>query len=116
MTVKRLDTILADLPVNETSRIYLKMDTQGFDSQVVKGAAGAMHRIVAMQSEVPGIRPLYLNEPDMLEILNLYRSLNFAPTGFFPLDFEEDGTTVTEFDVVLARFASTAQDSLCVRG
>ena len=103
--VRRLDSVFAELNLNGTPRIYLKMDTQGYDRNVVQGAVGVLDQVIAMQSELPGIRPLYPEEPDMLATLTYYRSLGFAPTGFFPLNFERDNTTVIEFDVVLARFA-----------
>jgi FkbM family methyltransferase len=105
VTVKRLDSVFSDLNFDKTAaRIYLKIDTQGFDKNVVQGAVGSLSHVVAMQSEIPGIRPLYFNQPDMIETLAYYRSLGFAPTGFFPLNLERDNTTVIEFDVVLARF------------
>jgi FkbM family methyltransferase len=105
VTVKKLDSVFSDLDFDKTPpRIYLKIDTQGYDKNVVQGAVGSLSHVVAMQSEIPGIRPLYFNQPDMIETLAYYRSLGFAPTGFFPLNLERDNTTVIEFDVVLARF------------
>jgi FkbM family methyltransferase len=67
VTVKRLDSVFPDLNFDKAApRIYLKIDTQGYDKNVVQGAVGILSHVVAMQSEVPGIRPLYFNQPDML--------------------------------------------------
>ena len=51
--VRRLDGVLADfVPDWRSRRLYLKMDTQGWDLEVLRGASGVLSSTVALQSEV----------------------------------------------------------------
>lgn len=73
----RLDEFIHKLPkINESSRIFLKMDTQGFDLEVFNGSAGCMNRIHGIQSEL-SIFPLYKDMPHYTESLDFYESNGF---------------------------------------
>jgi FkbM family methyltransferase len=103
VSVRRLDVIFSELNFQMSDPvIFLKMDTQGYDKSVVEGSVGVLGSIAAMQSELPETR-YYLGQPAMLETLAYYHSLGFDPTGFFAPGREDDGITVIEWDVVLAR-------------
>ena len=89
--VKRLDTMLDDLlKATGCSRPFLKMDTQGYDLEVFKGASGCIDRILGLQSEL-SIRPLYKGMPHYVEALQCYETagyqlfnlsvVNRVPTG-----------------------------------
>ena len=55
--VHRLDEVLAELIGPMASpRVFLKMDTQGFDGQVMEGASGCLKAIVGIQSEIRSFR------------------------------------------------------------
>jgi len=100
--VRRLDSVLQEiLPGVAAERIYLKCDTQGFDLQVVKGAAGLMRQIVGLQSEI-AVKTLYVGMPRYLESLAFYESL-----GLELMDLWLVGRTVTgeamEYDCVMKR-------------
>ncbi|MHB1232214.1 MAG: FkbM family methyltransferase [Burkholderiales bacterium] len=75
--VKRLDNVLPAL-VTEfgVSRIFLKMDTQGYDLEVFKGASGCIDMIQGIQSEL-SVQPLYKNMPHYLEALDAYEGAGF---------------------------------------
>jgi FkbM family methyltransferase len=64
-------------------RIYLKMDTQGHDLDVLDGAGSAIELVDALQSEV-AVRPIYEGVPDLPASLSRIRSLGFEPSGVFP--------------------------------
>lgn len=77
-------------------RPFLKMDTQGHDLQVARGAGEALNEFVGLQSEL-GIKPLYKGAPSYYETLQFYESRGFALTalvpnneGHFPDLFETD--------------------------
>lgn len=103
IAVRRLESVyemcLEGIP---SPRVYLKMDTQGYDVEVIRGAAGVLPKILAIQSELPGICH-YSNQPQLCEALSYYWSQGYRPTGFFPVNHELDGLTVTEWDCVLTR-------------
>lgn len=75
--VKRLDDVLPAL-VTEfgVSRIFLKMDTQGYDLEVFKGASGCTDMIQGIQSEL-SVQPIYKNMPHYLEALDAYEVAGF---------------------------------------
>ncbi len=81
--VKRLDTIfeqmMARIGVTQP-RVFLKMDTQGYDVEVVKGAVNQMGTILGLQSEI-SIMPLYSDMPHYLEALGFYESIGFCLFG-----------------------------------
>jgi FkbM family methyltransferase len=103
--VHRLDSMFEEFVDGlDEPRVFLKIDTQGFDQEVVKGAGAYMPRISGLQSEVSVI-PLYEGMPDYLDALALYRKLGFEPTGFFPIFHSPTSHHVIEFDAVLTRRA-----------
>lgn len=95
--IRRLDSF----PVVKGARIYLKMDTQGFDLEVIKGATGLLDRVVAVQTEVAFI-PLYKDVPDWQESVATFRRLGFAVSGFFSVSHDEAARLVT-CDCLLVR-------------
>lgn len=75
--VKRLDGLLPGvLPDLKDARVFLKMDTQGFDLEVFKGAQGVLERVFGLQSEL-SVRPLYRDMPHYIEALTNYESAGF---------------------------------------
>jgi FkbM family methyltransferase len=83
-------------------RVYLKIDTQGYDQRVIAGGARSLARITALQTEL-SLSSLYQAAPSMIDALSHVQSLGFAPTAFFPVSFEADGVHVCEFDCVMVR-------------
>lgn len=85
------------------ARLFLKMDTQGFDLEVLAGAGPeALRSVVALQSEV-SLVPTYVGAPRWLEALARYEALGFQVTGLFPVWHDPDTGRVVEFDAVLVR-------------
>lgn len=64
-------------------RPFLKMDTQGFDLFVLKGAGPVLSRFVGFQSEL-SIRRLYQDAVDFREALTFYQSLGFDLSALVP--------------------------------
>lgn len=98
--VRRLDAVLDDC-VSPGANVFLKLAVQGWDLEVLAGAAGCMSRIKAIQSIV-SVVPLYEGMPTWLESLQYMRDLGFTPTGMFPV-LHYDTLHVAEFDVVMVR-------------
>jgi FkbM family methyltransferase len=71
VSIRKLDTIW-DEHVSARSRVYLKLDTQGFEKEVLDGAARSFPRVQAVQLEM-SIEPLYEGTPllpDMIRLMN----------------------------------------------
>ena len=71
-----LDEYLSDL---ESQRIFLKLDTQGFELEALKGAENLLATsIFGVQTEL-SLVPLYDGQADYLELLEWLRDRNFHP-------------------------------------
>ena len=100
VSVKTLDAIFADLPCDDTSRIHLKMDTQGYDLRVFAGARETLQAVQTIQAEL-SILALYEGIPDYLTALTAYAEAGFCPSGWFPI--LRDKNFLIECDVLMIR-------------
>ncbi|MEN3953165.1 FkbM family methyltransferase [Iodidimonas sp. SYSU 1G8] len=76
--VCRLDECFAGLfPGVDAPRVFLKMDTQGYDLEVFRGASGCMDQVLGLQSEV-SVKAIYAGMPHYLDALRLYEDAGFA--------------------------------------
>lgn len=97
----RLETMFPELgPAASASAILLKMDTQGHDAGVVRGAGSVLRHMVGVQTEL-SIRPIYAGATDYRDMINLLTEAGFVPNamfannkGHFPLLVELDGLFV----------------------
>ena len=69
VATERLDDILDDLVGPDSGPVFLKIDTQGNEAEVIRGAERVLGRIIAMQLEM-SLKPLYQGEPSYLALLN----------------------------------------------
>jgi len=80
--VTRLDEICAGL-LPAAGSVYLKIDTQGYEREVLLGATGIMDRVVVLQLEL-SLVPLYENGPLFTEMLHFADSLGFELFNVIP--------------------------------
>jgi FkbM family methyltransferase len=80
------------------SRLYLKMDTQGFDLEVFAGADSVMGSIVALQSEV-AFRRIYEGAADFYQASKVFAEAGFRPSMLHPISFD-NGLGMIEADGV----------------
>ncbi len=101
--IVRLDDVIDDLVKGiPDPRLFLKLDTQGFDLEVLRGAESSLKYIKGMQSEI-SCRPIYSGMPTHIESLNYIDSLGFAITGIFPLAHDREDMDLLEFDCVFRK-------------
>lgn len=79
---KRLDNII-DSICQEDDCIFLKIDTQGYEMQVLEGASGCLDRIKGLQIEL-SIVAQYQNEILIEDMIRLVRSYGFVPYWLLP--------------------------------
>jgi FkbM family methyltransferase len=75
VALERLDDLLPAI-FPGTGPIFLKMDTQGYEEQVLKGAEGILSGVVAIQMEISLI-PLYQEAPTLIHILSAMGELGY---------------------------------------
>lgn len=83
------------------SRVFLKLDTQGFDLDVLAGGGAALDDVVAVQLEVPQL-PIYERMPSLEDSVAAVRGYGFDVVGFFPVT-TADGLRAIEFDLLACR-------------
>jgi len=102
--LRKIDTIWADITTGiESPRVFMKIDTQGHDTAVVRGAAAHLQYIHGVQSELPAVE-IYDGMTSMPTALELYRQLGYVAVGFYPINTPEAYGVSPEFDVILKRF------------
>lgn len=73
VVVSTLDEQLADL---EGARLYLKLDVQGFELPVLRGATQTLERAAFLQTEI-SFAELYAGQSDWLELCQFLRDRGF---------------------------------------
>jgi len=100
--LRRLDDVLPSLiRAIEKPRVFLKMDTQGYDSHVVKGATECLNLILGLQSEVSVI-PLYDGMRSYTQSLSDYHNLGFGLVDLFVVNRTKEDL-VLEYDCLMRR-------------
>jgi hypothetical protein len=98
--VRRLDDVVAEVGVS--GALWLKIDTQGFEEQVLAGAPEVLERAVGVQCEV-SLTQLYEGQADYLTIVGFLRDAGFSLVRVEPA-FVDPGTgDALQLDVVMIR-------------
>ena len=100
--IMRLDSVFDRLLAEHGfSRPYLKIDTQGFDMEVVRGAGNYLDRFYAMQTEA-SVLPIYKGQPRYPEVISSLTQLGFDLSGMFAVAHDKQ-LRLVEFDCVMVR-------------
>jgi FkbM family methyltransferase len=101
--IKKLDTMFdALIETVPSPRVFLKMDTQGYDLEVVKGAESCINRILGLLSEL-SVQPTYENMPSYLEALKMYEQMGFKLIHLSEADRNPKTSEIIEYDCIMAR-------------
>ncbi|HVA15652.1 MAG TPA: FkbM family methyltransferase [Stellaceae bacterium] len=107
--VRRLDTVVATIEAcRPLGPIYLKLDTQGFDLEVVKGCGAAIERVQALQTEV-SVLPIYDGMTDWRSAIAALETLGFAMSGLWAVN-RDFALKAMEFDCVMVRSTGGSPD------
>lgn len=102
ISINKLDSLIGSL-YNEDDRIILKIDTQGFEKNVVDGAEKFLEKVILLQLEMSLIS-LYENEMLFNEMIEYLKKRNFQivslENGFFDKQtgrlFQVDGIFINK--------------------
>lgn len=101
VTVRRLDDVLEELvPSLNTKKSFLKLDTQGYDMQVLNGLGSKLGCFAAIQCEVSVI-PIYEDMPHWTECISFLERAGFGIVGLLPVNI--DHLSVVEFDCLMVK-------------
>ncbi len=104
--IHRLDTI-AKNHVNVEHRVFMKVDTQGFEPQVLDGSEALLPGLVGVQLEM-SLVPLYQGECDYLAMIERLAAAGFTLHLVLPGYFERKLARMVEVDGVFVRDGGAA--------
>jgi FkbM family methyltransferase len=102
--VRPLDAVFEQsLAGLERPQPYLKLDTQGYDLEVLAGAEKVLGQIAALQTEL-SVKAVYEQMPYYLDTIARLEQMGFEITGLFPIA-RDNALRVIEFDCVMVQTA-----------
>lgn len=102
VTVVALDDVFQRIKTaTGAGHFLLKLDTQGFDAEVFRGATESLAHIRALQSELSLI-PVYDQVEPPYETLKEFHSAGYEISGMYPIN-RDPSLAVVEYDCVLVR-------------
>ncbi len=99
--VRRLDSVQHPF-LDESTRPFLKIDTQGYESRVLKGATGLLKRVKGVQVEL-SLCPLYDGQVLWRDIIDLLEASGFELWSLFPEFLDPDTGRMLQCDGIFFR-------------
>jgi FkbM family methyltransferase len=99
--IKTLDSVFNDISV-KTNEIFLKVDTQGFELNVLRGAASSLSYIKTIQLEM-SLLPLYEGQPLYNEVMDFLHSYNYRLIDVEPGFADSKTGTLFQFDGIFRK-------------
>lgn len=96
-----LDAVFADF-VRPGERVLLKIDTQGSEADILRGAMGVIGQLAGLQVEM-SLRPMYAGETRYLDLCRFIEDQGFEPYWFTPGNFSKRLGRQLQFDGVFFR-------------
>ena len=100
-SIRRLDGVIRDHAAPD-ARIFLKIDTQGFEKHVLDGARGMLEQVPLIQIEC-SLVPLYDGVDTIEGMIGFLRGLGYAPIDTRPTFYHQDNHHLMQMDVIFAR-------------
>ena len=99
--IKRLDTIFNDL-CNPSEKIFMKIDTQGYENRVLIGAENSLKHIDAIQIEM-SLVPLYNSELLFHQIYIIMNELGYELISIEPAFLDPKSGQLLQIDGIFSR-------------
>ena len=101
VTIRRLEGLFNEIKIDlRTARIYLKMDTQGYDMEVFSGLGVKNKYISVLQSEL-SVTPIYKGMPHLTESISFFEAAGFELAGLYPVNRDQSTLRVIEYDCLM---------------
>ena len=99
--IDTLDAVFHTIKRNATE-IYLKIDTQGFELNVLKGAKDALKQIQTIQLEM-SLRPLYAGQPLYYDLMDFLHERHYTLIDVEPGFADLKTGTLLQFDGIFRK-------------
>jgi len=104
--VRRLDEVFEECVGGLSNpRVFLKLDTQGYDGEVLRGGARSLGQVLAIQSEL-SVQAIYEGVPSYADAIAELNALGFELSGLFPVTLDRE-LRLIEMDCVMIRAEAT---------
>lgn len=97
--VRCLDDLLPQLEIHDSSRVFLKVDTQGYDLEVLRGASQLISRVPLIQTEL-AFRNIYQEAPSFLSLIEFMESSNYRIVSLHPVVFHSQSGDLLQSDAL----------------
>jgi len=101
VSVRRLDGVFAD-HCRPDDRVFLKIDTQGFERQVLEGAGATLRQAALLQLEC-SLVPLYEGADTIEGLIALARTLTYDPVDILPTFHHRENGHLMQADILFMR-------------
>jgi len=108
--LRRLDGVVGSY-LRSDDRSFLKIDTQGYEAQVLAGTAGLIERLSGIQLEM-SLLPIYEGEQDFRTTFDQLAAAGFEPYLLLPGYFERKLARQLQVDGVFMRPTALPDDTL----
>jgi FkbM family methyltransferase len=99
--ISKLDSVYSNF-VDNNSKVFLKIDTQGFEDRVLRGAGKLLERTVGLQLEL-SLVPLYSNQKLFDELTAQLKDIGFEIWSINPVFSDPKTGRQLQVDVTLFR-------------
>jgi FkbM family methyltransferase len=99
--VCKLDTVF-DSFYNSGDKVFVKVDTQGYEKNVLDGAKQCIHKIEGLQLELSSV-PLYKGSPHYAEMIEFIDSLGFSLYSIENGFCDDKSGRLLQFDAIFFR-------------
>ena len=101
--LRTLDSLAGEYLGNDT-KLFLKIDTQGFEEQVLRGAAKTLSRAFVVQLELSLVE-LYADQRLMPDMVELMKGIGFDLWGMSPVFSDPGSGRVLQMDGIFSRWS-----------
>ena len=98
IVVKKLDSVIDIFYINK-SNLFLKIDTQGYEKEIIQGATNSLSYFLGVQLEIAPIT-LYQGQGTFLEIVSLMEKSGFKIALIEPVNYAPDEPLLLEMDCI----------------
>lgn len=82
--------------------IYLKVDTQGFEKEVILGGVSSLENILGVQLEL-SLRPLYEGEAMLAEMIGIMEKEGFSLVQVLPVTYDHKTLFLQQLDCIFLK-------------
>ncbi len=107
--VRRLDRVAREA-IEGARRPFLKIDTQGYEREVLEGARDVRDRLHGIQLEI-SLTTLYEGSPTLTELLQMMEAWGFAPHALLPGFIDSRSGRMLQIDGLFFRDAAVTGSS-----